>query len=69
MVGGRRTAPKYFLTMYDWNTPAREDKIKIRVGSTLYYAVEKGEQLAITQKEGYFNYRWIESLKKLNDLN
>ena len=64
-IRGRRNATKYYLTMRDWNVPDNVQKIKIRVPSSLYYDVTEGEHLIISQKAGYFKYRWIESLKKL----
>lgn len=63
-VRGRRNATKYYLTLRDWNAPDVMQKIKIRVPGSLYDDTAKGERLIITQKAGYFHYRWIESIKK-----
>ena len=60
----RRGATKYYLGVRDWNSPDAMQKIEVRVPSSLYNTVKKGDHLVLTEKPGYFKYRWIERIKK-----
>jgi len=62
----RRAATKYFLNVRDWNSPDALKKVELRVPEKLYHNVAVGDRLSLSQKDGYFKYRWIDELKRID---
>jgi hypothetical protein len=52
----------YYLYLSDWNKEEKWKKVKVSRG--MYHAVSIGDDVVITQKRGYLNYRWVESLER-----
>lgn len=58
----RRSGTTYRLYIPDWNGGNTTQSIK--VSSTLYYSLQKGDAVRISQKTGYLNYHWVEDIRK-----
>lgn len=59
-----RRSTSYYLSVDDWNASSNSWK-EIEVGSQLFNDVRKGDTLHIVQKDGYLNYRWVESVENM----
>ncbi|MGD8569853.1 MAG: hypothetical protein PVJ39_17335, partial [Gammaproteobacteria bacterium] len=57
-----RRSSSYYLYVNDWNKEHARKKVK--VPSDIYYSIEIGDLLLVKQKNGFLNYRWVESLSK-----
>ncbi len=62
----RRSGTSYYLYLDDWNRELGERKVK--VPRYLYDSLKIGDFVAINQKPGYLDYRWVESMRKTADL-
>lgn len=58
-----RSSSSYYVYVPNWN--GKSGSIKVEVSSELYNNVSVGNQLLFVQKKGYLNYRWVESIEKI----
>lgn len=59
---GRRGSKSYYLYLNDWNK--EEKRRTVKVSGDFYRSVSIGEKIIIRQKDGYLNYRWVESIER-----
>jgi hypothetical protein len=57
-----RRSTNYYAHMNDWHHTAAG--IEIKITGNLYNALAPGDRLVVTEKPGYYDYRWIETIKK-----
>lgn len=61
-ISRSRRSTCYNLCLQDWTK--EDEKTQIKVSSDLYDQVAVGEILSVKQKDGYFHYRWVESIDR-----
>ncbi len=57
-----RRSTSYFIKTKDWT--GEDPMRKTSISSDFFKTIDKGTELKVTQKTGYLNYRWIESIEK-----
>jgi len=58
----KKKSKRYYLYLNDWNR--RKTKEKVKVSSDFYHSVSIRDDIIIKQREGYLEYRWVESVKR-----
>ena len=61
-IHSRRSSTRYYAYLSDWHHPA--GLIEVKIPGSLYHAIMPGDQLVVTEKSGYYRYRWIEKIEK-----
>lgn len=61
--GRRRRIAHYYLHIEGWN----EKTTRVSIPSALYNSLNIGDKLDITEREGHFKYKWIESITKSDE--
>ncbi len=64
-ISRQKNSTNYYVYVDDWTEEKTAKRVEVSGG--FYHSILVGDKLIISQKDGFLNYKWVESIRKHNE--